>query len=312
MKGIITIPTYTREEWLDERRKSVGGSDASAIIGLNRFSSPYEVWAEKTGRIPPKDETEAMRQGRELEEYVAGRWSEATEKRCRRKSSILRNPALPFAHADIDRWVVGENAGVECKTTSSLNIKSFKTGDYPPNYYIQCVHYMAVTGADRWYLAVLVLGKEFYTFTVERDEKEITALMDAEREFWKHVMDDNPPPADGAPATSDTLAAIFKGESEGEIDLFGRESLIKEWHSLTERISALKTEKEKIKQVFMKELGNCESGHCGDTKVTWKTAKKATFDAAAFKRVRPDIDLGPFYRISQYRTFKISGGIDDE
>ena len=39
----------TREEWLEQRRRSIGGSDAAAVLGLNRFHSPYALWAEKIG-----------------------------------------------------------------------------------------------------------------------------------------------------------------------------------------------------------------------------------------------------------------------
>ena len=118
-----------------------------------------------------------MRQGRDLEEYVASRWAEETGKKIQRINAMLYRDTYPFAHADIDRWVRGENAGLECKTTSVMNLKHFRGGDFPANYYVQCVHYMAVTGADRWYLAVLVFGQGFYHFTIERDEAEIAALM---------------------------------------------------------------------------------------------------------------------------------------
>ena len=74
--GIHKISTagMSHDEWLEHRRRSVGGSDAAAIVGLNGWASPYSVWAEKTGRLPPKEDNEAMRQGRDLEGYVASRW----------------------------------------------------------------------------------------------------------------------------------------------------------------------------------------------------------------------------------------------
>ena len=59
---LTQIPTakMSRAEWLAERRKSIGGSDAAAVIGLSRFASPYTVWLDKTGRLPDKGDTEAM------------------------------------------------------------------------------------------------------------------------------------------------------------------------------------------------------------------------------------------------------------
>lgn len=218
--GIHKISTagMSHDEWLEHRRRSVGGSDAAAIVGLNGWASPYSVWAEKTGRLPPKEDNEAMRQGRDLEGYVASRWEEATGKHVRRRNAILTNSAYPFAHANIDRDVVGENAGLECKTTSILRLREFRGGEYPAAYYAQCVHYMAVTGAERWYLGVLVLNQGFYCFEIERDQAEIDALMAAEAAFWRYVEEDTPPPVDGSGATSAALETIYADGRGGTAD----------------------------------------------------------------------------------------------
>ena len=127
------------------------GIFAAGIIGLSKWSSPVSVWADKTGRLPDKPDTEAMRLGRDLEGYVARRWMEATGKKVRRLNAMLYNELYPFAHADIDREVIGERAGLECKTTSTLDVKQFQGVEFPVKYYVQCVHYLAVTGYDRWY-----------------------------------------------------------------------------------------------------------------------------------------------------------------
>ena len=162
MRGIKKVPIAgkSREEWLEMRRHTIGGSDAAGIIGLSKWSSPMSVWADKTGRLPDKPDTEAMRLGRDLEGYVARRWMETTGKKVRRLNSMLYNELYPFAHADIDREVIGERAGLECKTTSTLDVKQFQGLEFPEQYYAQCVHYLAVTGYDRWYLSVLLFGRE--------------------------------------------------------------------------------------------------------------------------------------------------------
>ncbi len=54
---------------------------------------------------------------------------------------------------DVDRLVVGEDAGLECKTASDYNADKWKDGEIPPHYLIQCCHYMAVTGKSAWYIA---------------------------------------------------------------------------------------------------------------------------------------------------------------
>lgn len=309
LRNIIRVPTakMEREEWLRRRKSSIGGSDASAIIGLNQYSSPFSVWADKTGRLTDKPDNEAMRQGRDLEDYVAFRFCEATGKRVRREKAMLYNPAYPFAHADIDRWVIGENAGLECKTTSIMNLKKFKNGEFPPTYYVQCVHYMAVTGTDRWYLGVLVFGQGFYKFTIERDEEEVAALMEQEAEFWKLVEADEPPSVDGLPATTEALEVIYTG-SDGETasaELFGREALLREYQALRDESKQLEARVEEIKQTLMLDLGDIDEGHCGAFSVTWKPRVKRTFDAKTFLAEHPDIDARAYWKESRFRRFNI-------
>ena len=141
----ISTSNMSHSQWLLERSKSIGGSDAAAIVGMSPWVTPYSLWCEKTGKTAPKEDNEAMRQGRDLEQYVADRWQEATGKKVRRLNAILKNAKYPWAHANIDREGVSENAGLECKTTSIMQLKKFKNGEYPEQYYAQCVHYMAVT-----------------------------------------------------------------------------------------------------------------------------------------------------------------------
>ncbi|CZT56906.1 YqaJ-like viral recombinase domain protein [Eubacteriaceae bacterium CHKCI005] len=151
----ISTSNMSHTDWLEERKKAVGGSDASAVLGLNPYVTPYTLWANKTGRLPDLDDNEAMRQDRDLEPYVVQRFEEVSGKRCRRIHAILRNSDYPWASANIDRAVIGESAGLECKTTNVLNLRKFQGGEFLDIYYCQCVHYLSVTQWQRCYLAVL-------------------------------------------------------------------------------------------------------------------------------------------------------------
>lgn len=297
----------SREEWLELRRHSIGGSDAAAIIGLSKWASPYTVWAYKTGRLPDKPDTEAMRQGRDLEEYVAQRFSEATGKRVKRCNAILYNPAYPHSHADVDRMIVGENAGLECKTTSTLDVKQFRGVEFPEKYYAQCVHYMAITGADRWYLAVLVLGKEFHVYTLERDEAEIRALMDAETAFWEqYVETDTPPAADGAESTTDAIRTIYADSSQSICILFGRETLLEEYMALKSQSKALDARIAEIQNTIMEDMQDAERGECGAYTVIWKAQERETFQRKEFEKAHPEINLAEYCRVSKSRPFKVT------
>ena len=278
-KNLIKISTrdMSREDWLEERKKSIGGSEASGIVGLSNYITPYGIWADKTGRTEPKEDNEAMRIGRDLEEYVASRWEEATGKKVRRCNYLMRNPEYPFAHADIDREVVGENAGLECKTTSQLNMKKFKTGEFPEQYYCQCVHYMAVTGADRWYLAVLVLGRGFFEYTLERDEDEIKALMEAERAFFEHIENDTPPEFTGLDPDSETLKVVYKGGSNELVNLYGLDDNIKNLMELKQQKKEIEKSIKYYEQVLQGTLQDNEYGESEHYSVSWKTQVKEPY-----------------------------------
>ena len=280
-----------REQWLELRKKGIGGSDSAAIVGLDRYRSAFDVYAEKIGLKPEQPDNEAMRQGRDLEQYVAERFMEATGKKVRRRNAMLQHPEYPFMIADIDRWVVGENAGLECKTTSVLNRCKFSQGEFPPNYYVQCMHYMAVTGAERWYLAVLVLNKAFHVFVIERDEAEIQALIEAEKSFWyDHVQRQIPPATDGSEATSELIKQLFpEARERAEIALFGYEDKIQQYLSLDAQARELEQERDKIKQELQLAMADAEIGRAQGYIVEWKNQVRQTLDTKKLKSEHAEI-----------------------
>lgn len=313
MKGIRKISTkgMSREDWLIQRRKTIGGSDAAGIVGLSKWASPFSVWAEKTGRTADREDTEAMRQGRDLESYVAQRWAEETGKRVYRVSAMLYNPQYPFAHADVDRMVMGENAGLECKTTFSLDLKQFNGVEFPMQYYAQCVHYLAVTGADRWYLAVLAYGRGFFTFVLERNQAEIDALMAAEEAFWHQVEQDIPPAVDGSDATSAALQEVYPVSQNTTAALFGRDTVLQEYMRLKAEKKLLDGRIGEIENTLKADMGEAESGSCGLFNISWKSQTRQTFQTKEFAKDHPHIDLTPYYKNTNLRPFKVTERVQE-
>lgn len=305
LKKISTVG-MSHDEWLAHRKKAIGGSDAAAIIGMNAYSSPYSVWAEKLDKTPPVEENEAMRLGHDLEEYVAQRFTEATGKKVQRENAIIYNPEYPFAHANIDRKVVGEDAILECKTTSILNLSKFKNGEFPDNYYTQCMHYLAVTGCKKAYLAVLVLGKEFLTFEIERDEDEIAALMKAEEEFWGYVKNGTPPPVDGMKATTEAIGAVYPNASNNTaIGLYPFDLMLKRRESLKTQIAIMEDQVREIENQIKSEMGDHGKGDSYSYKVSWMPQSKTTFD---WKRYEKEVGALPesYKKQSTSRVLRIS------
>lgn len=126
-------------------------------------------------------------------------------------NAMFRSKNHPFMLADVDRMIVGENAGLECKTASPYMEDKWKDGKIPMSYQVQCHHYMAVCGADAWYIAVLIYGREFKYYKIERDEALIADLVRIEQDFWEnHVQKGIMPAPDGSKTADSVIAEYYK------------------------------------------------------------------------------------------------------
>ena len=299
-----------RDEWLKQRSKGLGGSDAGAVMGLNPYKSAYSLWAEKTGQISNVvEENEAIRLGNDLEDYVAKRFAEQENKKIKRSSYCYQSKEFPFMRANVDRLVVGENAALECKTANP-----FKDGDYsndiiPPTYYCQCLHYMAVCGFDRMYLAVLVFQKGFYTYVIDRGneavEADIRALIKAESEFWKLVEDGTAPDIDGSESTAQTLKQLHKDELKTVFDLTEYDEKLDEIQELKEQQKELKTRQKTLENELKEILINYDFGRSSIYNVSAKVTTSSRFDVDRFKKENANI-YESYKKETQTQTLRIN------
>lgn len=137
----ISLSGIGHMEWLRLRKTGIGGSDAGSICGVNPYSSAIKVFKDKVSGEIGEENNEAIRIGHDLEDYVAKRFTEASGLKVRKSNYMYRSVEHPFMIADVDRLVVGEDAGLECKTASAYNADKWKDGDIPLHYVMQCYHY---------------------------------------------------------------------------------------------------------------------------------------------------------------------------
>jgi putative phage-type endonuclease len=305
---ITEIKYSTHEEWLDIRSKYIGGSDAAAVIGMNPYKSRYSLWAEKTGKVAPFEGNLTTKVGAYLEQLVADLFEEETGKKVRKKNSTMVNDLYPFACANVDRMVVGEKAFLEIKTTNSIPLmKTLRNSDeFPEQYYCQVVHYLAVTGLEKAYLAVLINCRELKIYEMERDQAEIDALMNAEKDFWELVKKDTSPSPDGSEATTETLKTLYPNANGETVDLFAYNSLLDQYCDLTSQIKALSDLKEEVGnrvKEFMKEAGKGESDRFS---VSYANTTRKTFDAKRFSAENGNLNLDPYYNVTKSRIFKVT------
>lgn len=181
------------------RMTGIGGSDAPVLMLGEYFgTTPYTLYLEKAGITEPEDISgkENVYWGVTLEDIVAQEFTKRTGMKVRRDQRTKRLWGHHHMMAHIDRRITGKKEGLEVKTASAFSSDQWGDGpeDIPDGYRWQVDHYLAVTGWDTWWLAVLIGGQKFKHYMIRRDESRINALIDKCDEFWRHVLDKSPPP----------------------------------------------------------------------------------------------------------------------
>ncbi|MGX2958020.1 YqaJ viral recombinase family nuclease [Peribacillus sp. JNUCC 23] len=289
----ISTRDMSRMEWLEERTKGIGGSDAGIILGLNKYRTAFELWLEKTGQVTPLEiDNEAIYWGNEMENVVAKEFEKRTDKKVRRTNFMYTHPEFPFIKANLDRLVIGESSLLECKTASAYLAKEWESDEVPASYLVQVQHYLGVTGKEKGYIAVLVGGNKFIWKEVERDEELINMIFSAEKHFWEfHVLQGIPPELDGSSAAEKYLKEKYdRAEKDKEIIL---PSDYKEYLSQYEKIKAdeklIKSAKTEIENKIKAELKDAETGLVDSFLVSWKNQSQSRVDTKTLKEKFPDI-----------------------
>lgn len=287
------IPTagMSSEEWLTLRKTGIGGSDAGSICGVNPFGSPMKVYHDKTSSGVEELDNEAVRQGHDLEDYVAQRFMEATGLKVRRSNFMYRSVENPFMIADVDRLVIGEDAGLECKTASAYNADKWKDGNIPLHYIMQCYHYMAVTGKRTWYIAAVILGQRFTYRKLVWDDDLIAQLISVEKDFWEnHVAAGVLPSPDGSDICSEVLNQYFHSARKGStIRLEGFDDRLRRRAEIMEQIDRLQKEQNSIEQEVKLYMQDNEYAASDSYRISWSSVQSTRLDAKRMKEELPDI-----------------------
>ena len=288
MRILVKTAGMSREEWLRWRTKGIVGSDVSVIAGVNPFRSIFQLWLEKTGQIEPEEtENENTHFGNVLEPVVKREFSKRTGLKVRAKRALLQSEEYPFMLADLD-GVIYENGKMnlfEAKTASAYKQEIWEKG-IPEEYVLQVQHYMAVTGAEKTYLAALVGGNRFYWKVVRRDEQKIAEIIALEKAFWEeNVLAGKEPVPDGSGATTDFLNEKYSS-SNGNTILLPEEALglCRRYEELSGQLNELQDKKDAVSNQLKNFLKNNESGVIGEYRVTWKQVTSMTFDKKRLER----------------------------
>lgn len=302
-----------RIEWLEERKKGLGGSDASAILGMNPWKTALDVWLEKTGKVSDDDDNEVLYWGRALEAPIVARFAEEhPELTVGVPPKICKLDGTPL-FASTDRLAVpvgslfylipprsevfsgpfsADLIVVEAKTSrSAKGWGEAGTDDVPGQYLIQCEHYMAVTGAQIAMLPVLIGCTDYREYEVRRDEEMCQMLIGKLTEWWDTyvVKGVEPPPSNGA----DVEKLFPQSAARKAFANLQVEEACAELAVVNQEIKDIEGRKEELEDQIKIAIGEADTlvTSSGEVLATWKTSKGS-------KRV--DVSAIPTSVASQY------------
>lgn len=297
MKGKLVLTVKEAEadhsKWEDLRKTGIGGSDVASIVGMDPWKSAYALWVEKTGQVEAEDlsENERVHFGNVLEQVVADEFCLRTGKKVR-KCGTLQDEEYPFILANIDRWVEGENAGLECKTANGFSDAKWEGDEVPTKYYLQCQFYMMVTGAEKWYIACLIGGNHFVWKEIPRNDDDIKALREATVKFWtENIQGGAAPELDGLDSTMDLIKTQHPVDN-GKFKFLPSSALplIEQFEQVRDTKKIVEEQEKKLKAQFAQIIGDSKGGIINGKKVTWGWQKGGVkINTDKLKEMYPDV-----------------------
>ncbi|EAF1886555.1 hypothetical protein CKB87_12860 [Listeria monocytogenes] len=294
MNILASVKDMDRTQWLLTRRLGIGGSDAGIIMGLNQYKTAFELWLDKTDQVLPDESAgEAAYWGNQMEEVVAKEFEKRTGKKVRRSNMMYQHPEHDFMLANVDRFVVGEDAILECKTASAYLAKEWEADEVPATYLVQIQHYLAVTGKSKAYVAVLIGGNKFIWKEIERDEELINQIIAFELDFWETNIKGHVAPAlDGSSAAEKYLKDRFAKSEDKQIILPKTfNEYLTERANLERDIKLLETRKKEIDNNIKGHMESAEKALSDNYEVSWKSMTSKRVDTKKLKEKFSDIYL---------------------
>lgn len=289
-------PEEINKQWVEARKNGIGGSDVASIMGLNKYSSPLNVWLVKTGReeSPDLSDNQAVEWGNRLEDVVAEKFAEEhPELQVRRRNATMVSLERPWAFANIDRWVTDGHGNVgilEVKTVGMRRAADWDNG-VPLYYLTQVMHYMSVTGYQYAWVAVLIGGQEFREYYIERDEADIKAINDAVDTFWRDFVEtDTAPALIGNDPEANALLSQHSDPSQEFISMLDEDvSMLDELQEIKDQMDDLKHRKTLIENQIKDLIGDNKGIETETKRITWVRSTRSSFDKKAFDAAHPGI-----------------------
>lgn len=269
--------TPEERQFADERRTILGGSDAPAILGLSTYRNAWDVAAEKKGIVPPFAGTERTLLGSLFEDPIRREYARRTGQVVEKPTAVLRDAALPFLGGHPDGLVVPaeRRKGVEVKTVEFGREKWSRPGEplrVPRDYYVQCQHYLSITGYETWDLVALFGLSTIRWYTLERNERVIAAMRERLAEFHeRYVVGPDMPPMEPSERAQEYLRLRYPAPANDTIVVANEQQAeaIAKWREAKGAREEWERHEEKWKLHVQTAIGDAKGIVAGGVTVTW-------------------------------------------
>lgn len=310
MNANILVETegLSREEWLKWRKRGIGGSDVSCLLGINKWKSEIELWMDKTNQTNESaEENEAMQWGNIMEPIIRNHFAEVMNKPVVEVKAMLQHPDYPYMLADVDGLTVddaGNPAILEIKTASEYKRSEWED-DIPTYYQTQVQHYLCVTSVAKAYVAVLIGGNSFKVYEVDADMEIQSMLIALEQEFWNKVQNMIRPEMDGSDAAKDLLDNIYRGGIAEQI-ILPEEAIeyVEQYIEACAEEDNAKAKKQEASNRIKEIMGDYDKAKCLNHTISWKSVSSERLDTKALKEEQPEL-YQKYVKTSKSRRFTL-------
>ena len=271
MSNILANFHQDKDLWLKERAKGITASDASAVLGLSTFKTPFKVWAEKT-QVLDNDfvESERMKWGSRLETGIALGFAQEQGIEVSQCGDLVAHEKYNWLMATPD-FYGSDGSVVEIKNSSKY--QDWMDGNMPDHAHVQVIIQLACTGLEFGHLAALIQGSKLEHRIIFKDASLEETII-AKLEEFKGLIDNRTAP----PLLSEDLATVGALYKQGaDIDLTLNDSwipTIERYLELKGQISTLEDEKAQAEAMIKAHLKEASRAVCGPYSLSWKTSER--------------------------------------
>jgi len=293
------------------RRLGVGASEVAAILGLDHWRGQHSVWLEKTGRAPPREDTEDTLFGKAAEGAAIKLYEHHTGAHVEKCGNFV-HPKYKIARATPDGLVGdGKTLQVKCPRYGT-GWGDSGTHDFPSKIWLQITWEMSCaqrTSAD--VIALIGRSVSIYPDCPYDDELFLRILEPVER-FWRdYVVADREPPLDGTRDTTEWLRAQYPTNANDAYiydDSAEMRRLVADYATAKEQQKLAETRVSELHNQLAARIGEAAGIEGSNYSVSFKTTKKVTFDykAALAGLGVSEQALQPYAKFSQYRTLRLN------